>query len=186
MTVEIRSREATFLTDSSNDLRRVVEGLSDAQLSYRSKADGWSIAEIVEHLAVVEHAFTHHIAPRLADAPPADPARQFAAIDERILAVTPDPEITATVEGRPLNKVPATVAPRGRWLPSECAAKFFASREQTLAFINSITWRRHEHVFDNGSFGPMDAQQWALFLSAHVTRHVRQIEGIRADQGFPG
>ena len=183
--MEIRSREATFLTDSSNDLRRVVEGLTDAQLTYRSKADAWCIADIVEHLAVVERAFTHHIAPKLADAPPADPSRQFAAIDERILAVMPDPAVTATGEGYPVNRVPATVAPRGRWLPSECAAKFFASREQTLAFINNLTWQRHEHVFDNGAFGPMDAQQWALFLSAHVTRHVRQIEGIRADPGFP-
>src|SRR5688500_9001912 len=64
MTVEIRGREVTFLVDTANDLRRVVEGLSEAQLRYRSNDDSWSIADILEHLAVVEHAFTHHVAPQ--------------------------------------------------------------------------------------------------------------------------
>ena len=185
MTVEIRSREATFLIDSGNDLRRVTDGLSNAQLRYRSKDDAWCIAEILEHLAVVEHAFTHHVAPRLPDAPAADPAREARVIDDHILALEPDPTAAVTAEGRPLSRVPSTVAPRGRWQPAECAEKFFASRQQTLEFLNNVTWPRHQHVIDNGAFGPLDAQQWALFLSTHVTRHVRQIEGIRADRDFP-
>jgi hypothetical protein len=185
MTVEIRDREVTFLVDTANDLRRVIDGLSDAQLRYRANDDSWSIADILEHLAVVEHAFTHHVAPQLAGAPAADPSRDVAVVDQQILAFESDPAVTATPEGRPLNRVPSVVAPRGRWQPTECAGKFFASREQTLAFLKSVTWQRHEHVFVNAGFGPLDAQQWALFLSAHVTRHVRQIEGIRAAPGFP-
>jgi hypothetical protein len=185
MTVEIRGREVTFLVDTATDLRRVVDGLSEAQLRYRLNDDSWSIADVLEHLAVVEHAFTHHVAPQLADAPAADSSRDVSVIDERILAFESDPAVTATPEGRPLNRVPSVVAPRGRWHPAECAGKFFASREQTLAFLKSITWLRHEHVFANAGFGPLDAQQWALFLSAHVTRHVRQIEAIRAAPGFP-
>jgi hypothetical protein len=185
MTVEIRGREVTFLVDTANDLRRVVEGLSEAQLRYRPNADSWSIADVLEHLAVVEHAFTHHIAPQLAGAPAADPSRDAVVVDQHILGFEVDPAVTATPEGRPLNRVPPVVAPRGRWQPTESAAKFFASREQTLAFLKSVTWQRHEHVFMNSGFGPLDAQQWALFLSAHVTRHVRQIEGIRAASGFP-
>ena len=186
MSVEIRSREATFLVDSGNDLRRVVEGLSDAQLRYRSTDDAWCIADILEHLAVVEHTFTHHLAPRFAEAPSADPSRDVAAIDERILALEPDPAITATSEGRPLNRVPSGVAPRGRWLPRDCAGKFFASRDETLAFLKNVTWRRHEHVIANSAFGPLDVQQWALFLATHVTRHVKQIERIKENHGFPG
>lgn len=184
MSIEIRLREATFLADTATDLRRVVSGLSDAQLRYRSD-DSWSIADILEHLAVVEHAFTHHIAPQLADAPAADPSRDVETVDQQILAFEPDPARTATPEGRPLNRVPSGVVPRGRWQPNECADKFFASREQTVAFLKNLTWQRHEHVFMNAGFGPLDAQQWALFLSAHVTRHVRQIEGILATPGFP-
>ena len=179
MSAEIRSREATYLIDSGNDLRRVTDGLSEAQLRYRSKDDVWSIAEILEHLAVVEHAFTHHVAPRFPDAPAADPARQ-AAIDEHILAVVPDP-----TAARSVRRAPSAVAPRGRWLPAECAGKFFASREQTLAFLNTVSWQRHEHVVEHPAFGPLDAQQWVLFLATHVTRHVRQIEGIRAEPNFP-
>ena len=181
MSVEIRSREATFLIDSGNDLRRVTDGLSEAQLRYRSKDDAWCIAEILEHLAVVEHSFTHHVAPRFAESPAADPARQATAIDEHILAVVPD----ATAAGSAIRRAPSAVAPRGRWPPTECADKFFASREQTLAFLNTVTWPRHEHVVEHPAFGPLDAQQWALFLATHVTRHVRQIEGIRAERNFP-
>ena len=59
------------LQQARDAVARATEGLSEAQWSYRPAAGGWSIAEIVEHMAVVQEIVLGPIGQALAGSPEA-------------------------------------------------------------------------------------------------------------------
>lgn len=165
------------LTESRDGLRTAVDGLSAEQRSFRPGPDRWSIADCLEHLAVVENFTLHRIQQMV----------QRPAVDN---PETRDKEqvILNHVPGRARRvKAPDAVLPTGRWPDfDELLHQFEAARQRTIDFA----WEAQPELLRGRDFphpflGALDCHQWLLFLAAHCERHVRQMEEVKGDPAFP-
>ncbi len=170
-----REKAATYLTETRTALADAVRDLSDAQWKFKPGPDRWSVAEIVEHLAVLESMFTSRISTQLLQAPPGKPGADIHVIDALILARVPDRSKKV--------QAPEALHPTGRWNPGEALDHFLAARRETIAFLSNPDLRGH--VVDHPALGPLDAYQWLLAVAAHTERHTRQILEVKSDAHFP-
>lgn len=177
LTDEEREKAVTKLTETHDYMMTTLEGLSEAQLNYKSSPESWSVAECVEHLTISENAFSEMLQGTLA-----------ATADENLKAsaTMTDEEIYAMISSRE-KKVQTSE-------PFEPSGKF-GSHEETLA---ALTAKRLEHIeylktseddfrghYKEMPFGTIDAYQMVLFMAGHTERHVKQMEEVKADENFP-
>jgi hypothetical protein len=81
---------------------------------------------------------------------------------------------------------PAEVMPQGRWPDfDELLRQFEATRERSVRFSAVTQADLRKHFFPHPFLGLLDCYQWLLLLAAHCERHVRQMEEVKADPGFP-
>ena len=159
-------------------LLAVVEGLSTEQLDFRPAEGRWSVADCVEHLTVVEN-FVWNSMHRVLEGPPEIAKRaEVQGKEELILSRVPARVIRV--------KGPEPVMPKRRWPEfSELLRQFDAARTRTLAFASESPAGLQDHFFPHPFLGELDCCQWLLFLGTHCERHVRQMEEVKADPGFP-
>ncbi len=165
-----------YLNDTKEDYVKQLTGLSDAQLNFRAGEGSWTIAEIGEHIIVVEQAlfgmmtapnaaktFTCEAVPRIAD-------------QALILAITNrGTKFTA----------PEQVRPNGRWKTKEdMIANFEKTRAVTIDHIknNKADLR---NTFVQSPMGTIDSLQGILFISGHGDRHLAQLKEVKADTKYP-
>ena len=172
-----RDQILQYLAQSREMLARAVDGLSSEQRSFRAAADRWSVADCVEHLAVVEGNILKAIERQLQQPPGEKP--DTSGKDQVILDRVP---------GRVLRvKGPDTAMPNGRWPDfEESLRQFHTVRERTINFAAETQGALREYAFPHPFLGPLDCYQWLLFLAAHCERHVGQMEEVKADPAFPG
>ena len=161
------------LDESREHLRTAVERVPSALRDRRPSGERWSVAGILEHLALVEERFTTAIGDKL------DRARAGGLGHEG-----GSPELlsadmrTRLVDRSERRQAPDPTHPTG--LP--CAAAWQRAEEARAAFRQLITAADglalgavvHEHP----RFGALNVYQWAGFLAAHETRHTEQIREL--------
>lgn len=153
-----------------------TRGLSEAQWKFKSGPDRWSIAEVLEHIALTENMLLINTSKKVMQAPAGKPDRDLKAIDQIVLGKIADRS----------NKVqaPEMLAPKARWTPEQALDQFLKNREKTVDFLKSTPGLR-DHAVDSPLGQPLDAYQWLLYTSAHSERHTKQILEVRADPNFP-
>lgn len=57
LSAEDRSKAIDYLKETQSAYLKVVKGISDEQLNFRSDEESWSVAECVEHIAASEQSF---------------------------------------------------------------------------------------------------------------------------------
>jgi hypothetical protein len=156
---------------------REIRGLSPAQWNFKPASGGWSIAEILEHLVLVENAFVNAVGPQLSKNSPTELAR-----GRRL----PDALLVDSVgrDRSKRHKAPVPVSPTGRWSRTETLERLVAGRAETTEFLSSNPELRHRAVKHPG-LGLLDGFQWVLFLAAHTERHMRQIFEVKGEPAFP-
>jgi hypothetical protein len=179
-------RALGYLATSAYGVTEAVHELGPAQWSWKPAPDRWSIAEILEHLALLESLFVERIAPSLRASATQPPERDVAAADARLIALATDRSVSVVSPGRPLlSQAPSPITPRGSLRPEESMARFRERREEVGEFLRTappeLRGRRYEHP----ALGPLDGHQWVLFLAAHSVRHTKQILEVKSDPGFP-
>ncbi len=165
-----RRRLAAHIEMTGTWLRDEVSGLSPAQLEFRRAPDAWSIAEVLEHLALVGTIYWNDLQESL-KAPP----RTSASRDEDILWYGID-------RSRPEKAIPSEV-PKGP--VRALSAVLDAYRQNHARLLNYVKTTKDDlrrHVVARQS---CDAYQWALLISTHELRHILQIREIKADPRFP-
>lgn len=153
-----------------------TRGLSEAQLKFKPGPDRWSVAETLEHIAIVEEFLLDNTTKNVMKAPPAKAERDVARTDQLVL--------TAIADRSKKVQAPEPVVPKGRWSTEEAKDRFLKTRERTIEFLKSTPDLR-DHVTDSPLGQPLDAYQWLLYMSAHSERHTKQILEVKADPGFP-
>ncbi len=153
-----------------------TKGLSEAQWKFKPGADRWSVAEILEHIVVVEESILENTSQKVMKAPAGKADRDNTSIDRLVLSAIADRTQRA--------QAPEPVVPKGRWSPQEALDRFVKIRERTMEFLKSTPDLR-EHVADSPLGQPLDAYQWLLYISAHSERHTKQILEVKAHPNFP-
>ena len=166
------------LAASRARLLGAVDGLTAEQRGFHAAEDRWSVADCVEHVTVVENFVLDSIQLVLAGAP--EPGKQAEVQGKDQVILEQVPSRARRVKG------PEAVMPRGRWPDfAELLLQFEATRARTQQFSAETQADLRNHFFPHPILGEFDCFQWLLFLAAHCERHVRQLEEVKADPGFP-
>lgn len=177
ITADERKRLTQYLEDTRERLLRSPRSLTPEQLDYKPAPDRWSVAEILEHLAVAES----RVLPRI----------------EEVLRGTPDSTKRSAWEGRdeallqfiatraPRVQAPDPIQPIGRWRGEELFKQLEAVRLRTSEFAATTNAGLRRYFSSHPVLGELDCYQWLLITGAHFERHCAQVEEIMADANFP-
>ena len=162
------------------ELRRAVDAVPMALRARRPAADRWSVANVLEHLAIVEVRVVEGLSSRFEEARTAGlpPSSDTSVVRQADLARYLDRE-RRNVSG-------AASQPRG--LEAEAAwAAVDQARDTTRALVIQTDGLAVETVvLPHPLFGSLDFYQWIVFLGGHEGRHalqVREIGRALADRG---
>ena len=170
-----RDQAFRYLAETRKGVEDSVKGLTDAQWKYKPAPDRWSVAEVVEHLAVIEDVLKTVFA-KLPDGPAPLAERETRQFDAEMLAKVTDRSTKF--------EAPPNARPAARWAPAAALEHFLASRAYTTDLLRNTPALR-AHTFTHPVFGPLDGYQWIMAVAAHSARHTQQILEVKADPGFP-
>jgi hypothetical protein len=170
-----REHAARYLGVTRDRLAEAMRGLSEAQWNFKPAPDRWSIAEVMEHVAIVEDR-VQEIVSKLGEAPADAPDRDVKQMDVSILVDIP--------RRYPRFKAPERVSPVGGRTGAQALQDFLESRARTVEILASAPHLRGR-VVPHPVFGPWDGYEWVLGGAAHCARHTGQIMEVKADPNFP-
>ncbi|MCA1592958.1 MAG: DinB family protein [Acidobacteria bacterium] len=159
---------------------RSVEGLSAEQERFRPAPGVWSIAEIVEHLSMIEKQLMHLFGMMTKKAEDAgasrDESRPFAPVSlDEFAERASAQKYTAPETARPTGNV--TIAESLERLRESRAA--LQALRPRLEKIDGVGLQ-YPHPY----WGPLNLYQWLAFVGAHEERHLRQLEAVKASPEF--
>jgi DinB superfamily len=165
----LKKTEAAFL--------KSIDGVSDAQWTWKSAPDRWSVAETSEHITKAEDLLRGTVEGMMKAPAPPDILAKTKGKEEVILKNIPDRTRKA--------QAPEPLVPKGTYATKAALIDAFkAARAKTLA-IASGTSDLRAYGMAGFPIGEIDAYQGILFLSAHTERHTKQIEEVKATAGYP-
>lgn len=165
------------LEESRERLLRMANNLSREELHYRPAEDRWTVAECLEHIAMVEARVLGLIQKTLEAGPDASKRSALDGKDDDLIA--------GTVARVARFKAPEYVVPAGRCPDDQLLKEFEGARQQTHAFAASTNADLRSHFYKHPAFGDLDLYQWLLLIAAHCDRHRVQSEEVMASPGFP-
>jgi len=159
-----------------------LEGLNDAEQNFHASNEAWSIAEIVEHLSIIEKqmcALTMKLLARAeasidTSAPPFDLQSNPVSM-----------QAFAEQAAREKYRAPEAVRPTGAVSIAESLAGMQRTREslrqlQPRLEAANLSSASFPHPF----FGALNLYEWLAFIGMHEARHLRQIEVVTAAPEF--
>jgi DinB superfamily len=154
-----------------------VEGLGEGQEHFRPAPERWSIADILEHLALAE-ASSVKLFDRLLQKAEAEGCTRAEGDPFAPVSLA---EQAAPFRGQKF-QAPDQLRPTGR-VP---LADSLASLGDSLERIRALRPRLEradcaEQRFPHPAFGPLNLYQWLLFTAAHEERHLSQINALREE-----
>lgn len=172
-----RTREVLdYLTAAERELNDAVAAVPEADRVRRPGPDRWSVAEILEHLSLVEYAIAGMLAQHVEAArgsgvgperetEPVVPTVPLARLLDR------DARLTASARSQPTAGLGWDVARRA----------FGAARAQLVELLQGADGLAlSEVVIQHPLLGPLNVYQWAVFLGAHTRRHAAQVRETAA------
>ena len=130
-------------------------------------AGRWTVADILEHMLLLETQYTAGLEESLHQPPDPDWEAQTANKDANIAA--------AAVVRTPL-VAPETMQPHGGIAPADLLAQWAAARAATLALAQRPGQALKSHTRPHRILGTINTYQGLLFIVAHTDRHRQQIE----------
>jgi hypothetical protein len=161
-----------YVEEKRRELLQSFEGVPGDRLCRRAAPDGWSVAEILEHLRMVESGIARLITKRVSQ------AREAGLGEEKSTAsVMPSFDPYSTMLEKAVLQAPATVVPRANVDISEALDGLDSSREALRAAVvsaNGLSLGEVKHT--HAILGELDLYQWLIFVGQHEGRHKKQIE----------
>ena len=179
LTKEERDHAIEYLKQTQKDFLASIDGVSEAQWTFKAAPDKWSIAETAEHIAVTEQTIWDLVSGKIMKGPPApEKAEAAKGKDETILTVIPDRSRKA--------QAPERLKPTGKWATRAALTKDFeALRGKEIAYVTETKEDLRNHFEEHPFLKTMDAYQWIIFNGAHCKRHTAQILEVKADPNYP-
>ncbi len=158
-------------------LYTTVEGLSEEQLAYSPAPDRWCVAELIEHLSIVESGVVRVVERLLSNAEEAE-ASDTSTVNAGTFEPVSVEEFVERARGVKL-EAPERVRPTGLPL-ADSLTRLKDSRAALHALRPRIDRADGRALrFPHPAWGPLDLYQWLLFVGAHEDRHLAQIEALK-------
>lgn len=161
------------LDRSRASLRDAVDRVPAHQRDQPPASDRWSVAGVLEHLALVDERFVGILGSKIADARAAGLATEQG--DPPLLPPNMEAMLTDRTERRqaPPPLVPSGLACDQAWARAEASRAAFVEMVTAVDGL-ALSGVIHEHP----RFGALNVYQWAGFLAAHESRHAEQLREI--------
>jgi uncharacterized damage-inducible protein DinB len=168
----MNSETLALLDADRRALLAAVERLSEADRERRPAEGCWSAAEILEHLASVEHAVAQLIAIRGREPVPVNQEPPAPMAAERLAQLR--------VRGQRID-VPDALRPKGTMTAAAAAAALAASRAALLDAARAADPVALERrTYHHAVIGRLTLRDWLAFVAHHEARHAAQIDEIAA------
>jgi hypothetical protein len=182
LTPEQIAKASRHLMQTRDVLLESLTGLSAAQWQFKPAPDRWSVAEVLEHIILVETAILSNVRATI-EAPLAPLEWEPSQLDDFILNEVPRRTRYADRQGPPKFTAAPPLCPAGRWSTTEAVAIFLDRREQNLQMLTPALLRGR--VILHPALGPWDGYQWLLAAGSHCSRHTSQIREVKEEPDFP-
>ena len=166
-----------YLDAERSALRDAVELVPPALRGQPPGTDRWSVAQVLQHLAIIEKRIGMGMTKWVADA--------------RAAGVGPEIETSSVMNSLPLQLIadrskprnaPEEVRPQGDIEPKSAWAALEQTRETLrAAFLAGDGLALSEVIQPHPVLGPINLYQWMLFVGSHETRHTGQVREIAAE-----
>jgi uncharacterized damage-inducible protein DinB len=173
--------ERAYLLDQLEQSRKAmlasIDGLTDAQWTFKPAPTVWSVQECAEHIVLAEGYIFQGAQQALKTPAVERPEKSNSEVDHILVTRIQDRSQKATA--------PEPLVPGRKFAtPAEAAKAFSAARDKTIAYVKSTQDDLRTHVAP-GPAGPMDSYQFLLLLTAHSARHTAQIREVEANPAYP-
>lgn len=166
-----------MIDETRGKLIKRISALTDSQKNARDDENGWSVAEICEHLATVEGSVIKIVGKLLAKAESVG-KKSVGAFDSPISFA----EQAQSIAGRKLT-APEMTRPKGLQSVEESLTKLAENRRALNEIRPRIeTVDSTDTAFPHPFFGSLNLYQWLVMIGAHEFRHLQQIENILAEK----
>jgi len=170
----LRVETLALLEQSAARFSDLVQALTEAEWAATPAGEDWSLAQISEHITLVEVGSGKLIARKLY-LQPATPELLAEANGKDALLRTMLPDRI----GRRI-KAPDFVKPVGTWKTrDELLGEFWKWRGSTIAMLSDPARDPSLYVANHPVWGMLDGRNWGLFLAPHLERHLEQMEERR-------
>jgi hypothetical protein len=174
-----KDRALAYLEKTKNGVIEATKGLSEAQWNFKPAPDRWSIAEVMEHIALAEDMIRGLVQEQIMKSPeiaPRDPA-ELKKIDDGVIAQVPDRthKISAPEQLKPTNHFGT---------PEQAEEHFIESRATTESYVKDTAGLR-AHAMDSPTGAKLDGYEWILLIAGHSERHTKQMLEVKADPKYP-
>jgi hypothetical protein len=173
-----------YVKQTGEEVLAATANLSPEQWNFKPGPDRWSIAEVLEHMVVIQELVLGPIREQLAQAPVAA-HRDYAQIDAII--VDQFPVRTMRLQA------PQPGQPTGRVTPDAALERLITNCGRLREYVESTPDLRLRVIesmplkaVTKGEFEHMDGYQWVLGVAAHTERHTKQIREVQGHAEYPG
>ena len=175
LTEEEKKFAVDHLSKTQEDLINAVNGLTEAQLNFKSAPDRWSVLECVQHITMASTGIWQMTQATLKEK---TDTLKSQVTDEQFIKMIQDRSMKA--------QAPETALPAKSpyHTLAETLEAFNADRSKLTDYIKTTNDDMRSHVAKM-PFGNVDAYQLVLLISAHTNRHTQQINEVKADPNFP-
>jgi hypothetical protein len=154
-----------------------VANVNEAQAHFRPAENEWTIAEIAEHVSIVNGGMlriTHKLLKQAEVEPKSAP--EDLNLDFTFSLDDPPPKFQA----------PDGVCPKGGISIPDALVSIKASVDGFTEIQTRLTAvDLSEQKFTHPALGPISAYRWMILLGEHQDLHRRQIARVKASAGFP-
>jgi uncharacterized damage-inducible protein DinB len=173
-----RAEALAFHDQTEADFLANIEGLSEAQWTFRPGPDRWTVQETAEHIVIVES----FLGPAVQQTLTKDP-------DPSVVENPPFEVMKLRVLDRSLRgfRAPEPMVPHGQWSTAETAQRYREAHAVIRELLTRPDLALKAHVFTGGP-GTFTLDHWLTLVSLHTRRHLGQIVETKltgASEGFP-
>lgn len=168
------------IDETRESLQRRVAELNAAQENFRAASGGWSIADIVEHLTILEERLLKLMTMMVTKAESEGGQRAAEAVFTPVSL-----DQFAERSQREKYTAPEVVQPGGGIPVSDLLKRMQQSRAGLSALrprleAADLSAARYPHP----AFGPLNLYEWLVLIGTHEARHLRQIEALMASPEY--
>ena len=155
-----------------------TQNLSEEQLFFKVKLNKWSIAECIEHVALAEIRFPEIVQEEMKKPSNPEYLSKIKIKDEKIR-----PKMLSRIWKA---KSPEVFKPSGKYQnPKDAIIAFKEQRLKTINYIRATKDDLRNHFWKHPLTGTIDLYQTLILMSAHLERHIEQMEKIKKDEYYP-